>query len=229
MTESRGGVEGEGQAESRDPVVPGPATPGVAARPGPVRRLYDWVLSWADRPGGPWALGGLSFAESSFFPIPPDPLLIALALGRPSRALYFATICAVGSVLGGIAGYFIGAGVWTMVGPFFFQYVPGVTPESFEHVRSIYERYDFWAVFVAGFTPIPFKVFTLSAGVFAISFPIFVVASGISRTARFFLVAGLIYFFGPRIQGFIDRHFDRLVWLFTILLVGGFLAIEFLL
>jgi membrane protein YqaA with SNARE-associated domain len=171
----------------------------------------------------------LAFAESSFFPIPPDPLLIALALGKPRRAFWFATICSIASVLGGIAGYLIGWGVWSAVSGFFFNYVPGVTPEAFETVRSLYERWDFWAVFVAGFTPLPYKVFTLAAGVFQISLPIFVLASVTSRSARFFILAGLIYFFGPGIQGFIDRYFDRLVWAFFALLVGGFLLIRFVL
>ncbi len=208
--------------------VPGPVAP-AAGRLGWTRRLYDWVLSWADRPGGPWALGGLAFAESSFFPVPPDPLLIALALGRPRRSLTFAAICTLGSVLGGIAGYAIGWAVWAGVGDFFFAYVPGVTPEAFEAVRVLYDRYDFWAVFTAGLTPIPYKVFTLSSGVFHITFPIFLLASVLSRGTRFFLVAGLIYVFGPRIQGFIDRYFDLLVWAFFLLLVGGFLVIEFVL
>lgn len=197
-------------------------------RVGPVRRLYNWVLSWAERPQGPAALGVLSFAESSIFPIPPDPLLMALALGRPRRALWFAAICTAASTLGGIAGYLIGWGIWSAVSGFFFSYVPGVTPESFEVVREFYERWDFWAVFVAGFTPLPYKVFTLAAGVFQISFPVFVIASIVSRGARFFLLAGLIYFFGPGIQSFIDRYFDRLVWAFFALLVGGFLMIRFL-
>ena len=206
--------------------VPGPVTPGVAARVGWVRRMYNWVLSYSDKPHGGWALFGFSFAESSFFPIPPDPLLVALALGAPKRALRFAAICTAGSVLGAIAGYAIGWGLWTAVDQFFFTYVPGVSPGSFERVRELYDRYDFWSIFAAGFTPIPFKVFTLSAGAFAISFPIFLLASTISRAARFFLVAGLIYHYGPPIQGFIDRHFDRLAWLFLILLVGGFVVIK---
>lgn len=196
-------------------------------RQGPVRRLYNWVLSWSERPQGPAALGVLAFAESSFFPIPPDPLLIALALGKPRRALWFATICSIASVLGGVAGYLIGWGVWSAVSGFFFNYVPGVTPEAFETVRGLYERWDFWAVFVAGFTPLPYKVFTLAAGVFQISLPIFMLASVTSRSARFFILAGLIYFFGPGIQGFIDRYFDRLVWAFFALLVGGFLLLRF--
>jgi membrane protein YqaA with SNARE-associated domain len=212
------GTEGEVGATTVDPEPP--------RRVGPVRRLYDWVLSWAERPSGPRALGGLTFAESSFFPIPPDPLLVALSLGAPRRALWFATIATVTSVLGGMFGYLLGWGVWELVHPFFFNYVPGVTPEAFERVRLLYDRYDFLAIFVAGFSPIPYKVFTLSAGVFSISFPIFVIASLTSRGARFFLVAGLIYFFGPPIQGFIDRYFDRLVWLFVILLIGGFVVVS---
>src|SRR5690606_40354522 len=107
-----------------------------------------WVLSWADTRYGSSALGVLAFAESSFFPIPPDPLLMALALGAPRRALHFATICATASVRGGATGYLIGWGVWSAVSPLFFQYVPGVTPEAFEGVRALYERWDFWAVFV---------------------------------------------------------------------------------
>jgi len=212
------GVENQASDAARD-----------GRRPNVIRRLYDWVLSWAETRHGPAALGVLSFAESSFFPIPPDPLLMALALGAPRRALYFATICTAASVAGGIAGYAMGWGIWAAIDDFFFAYVPGVTPEAFESVRALYERWDFWAVFIAGFTPIPYKVFTLSSGVFGISFPVFIVASLVGRGLRFFLLAGLIYFFGPGIQGFIDRYFDRLVWLFFALLVGGFLLLEFVL
>lgn len=203
--------------------------PGHEPRTGPIRRLYDWVLHWADTPQGPSALGVLSFAESSFFPIPPDPLLMALALGSPKRSLRFALITTVASVLGGILGYLLGAWGWQLVGPFFFEYVPGVTPEAFESVRALYDRYDFWAVFLAGLTPIPYKVFTLSSGVFAISFPIFAVASGLSRGLRFFVVAGLIYLYGEPIARFIDRYFNLLTWVFGLLLVGGFLVIELVL
>ncbi|HEX7120438.1 MAG TPA: hypothetical protein VF212_16720 [Longimicrobiales bacterium] len=204
-------------------------TAGGAARPNAFRRLYDWVLSWAETRHGPAALGVLAFAESSFFPIPPDPLLMALALGAPRKALRFAAICSFASVAGGLAGYMIGWGLWSALDSFFFTYVPGVSPEAFDAVQALYARWDFWAIFIAGFTPIPYKVFTISAGVFQISLAVFVVASVVSRSARFFLIAGLIYFFGPGIQGFIDRYFDRLVWLFLALLVGGFLLLEFVL
>lgn len=194
----------------------------------PLRRLYDWMLSFADKPSGPRALGAITFAESSFFPIPPDPLLLALSLGSPKKALRFAAICTVASVLGGMAGYLLGRLFWEALSGFFFTYVPGVSPEAFATVQEWYRRWDFWAVFLAGITPLPYKVFTLSAGVFQVSFPVFVVASMLSRGLRFFVLAGLVYHYGQPIQGFIDRHFERLSWAFGILLVLGFLALRFL-
>lgn len=199
----------------------------IRARPGVLRRLYDWVLSWAATPHGPAALAALAFAESSFFPVPPDPLLIALCLGAPARSLRFAATATVASVVGAMVGYLIGFGAWSATGDFFFRYVPGITPAAFERVRSLYDAYDFWAVFVAGFTPIPYKVFTLSAGVFSISFPVFVLASVLSRGARFFLVAALIRRYGPPVKAFIDRYFNILTWVFAALLVGGFLLVRY--
>lgn len=198
-------------------------------RPGPVRRLYDWVLHWAYTPFGPVALVVLAVAESSFFPIPPDPLLMALCLGAPSRSFRFAAMATAASVVGGVAGYGIGAGAWHVLEGPFFQYVPGVTPEAFARVQSLYEQYDFWAVFVAGLTPIPYKVFTLSSGVFAINFPVFVLASTLSRGLRFGVLAALIYQFGPPISRFIDRYFNLLTWVFGALVVLGFVVVELLL
>ena len=196
---------------------------------GPVRRLYDGVLHWAETPYGVAALFMLALAESSFFPIPPDPLLIALCLGAASKSLRFALIATSASVLGGIIGYGIGAGAWDLLEPWFYQYVPGVSPEAFEQVQAQYDRWDFWAIFLAGLTPIPYKVFTLSAGVFSINFGIFVVASVLSRSIRFFVLAGLIFKFGKPISSFIYRYFNLLAWIFGILLLGGFLMVEFLL
>jgi membrane protein YqaA with SNARE-associated domain len=221
----------EGGEEHLSPLTEeaGELAPGHPPRTNVIRRLYDWVLHWADTRHGPAALGALSFAESSVFPIPPDPLLMALSLGAPKRAFRFALLTTVASLAGGILGYLLGAWGWQVVGPLFFEYVPGVTPEAFERVRALYERWDFWAVFLAGLTPIPYKVFTLSSGVFAISFPIFVVASFLSRGLRFFVVAGLIYAFGEPIARFIDRYFNLLTWAFAALLIGGFLLIEWVL
>ena len=198
-------------------------------RSGPVRRLYDWVLHWADTPYGAPAYFVLALAESSFFPIPPDPLLIALCLGAASRSLRFALIATSASVLGGMIGYGIGAGAWDLAEPWFYQYVPGVSPEAFEQVQAQYDRWDFWAIFFAGLTPIPYKVFTLSAGVFSINFGIFLVASVLSRSIRFFVLAALIFKFGKPIASFIDRYFNLLAWIFGILRLGGLLVIELLL
>lgn len=191
-----------------------------------IRRLYDWVLHWAETPYGVPALFLIAFAESSFFPIPPDPLLLALCLGASKRSLRFAGVATIASVVGGMAGYAIGAGAWGVAQDWFFTYVPGVTPEAFEGVRAFYDRHGFAAVFLAGLTPIPYKVFTLASGVFGINFGVFVLASFLSRGLRFFVLAVLVYRFGPPIERFIDRHFDRLVLVFSVLLVGGFVAIE---
>jgi len=192
----------------------------------PFRALYDWVLHWADTPYGVPALFIISAAESSFFPLPPDPLLLALCLGASRKSLKFAGVCTIASVLGGILGYAIGAGAWHVTQDWFFAYVPGVTAEAFERVREFYDTNGFAAVFLAGLTPIPYKVFTLASGVFNINFAVFVLASTLSRGFRFFLVAGLVYRFGPSIERFIDQHFNRLVILFGVLFVGGFLMIE---
>ena len=202
---------------------------GDRRRPGALRRLYDWVLGWADTRWGVPALVLLAFAEASVFPIPPDPLLIALCLGAPGRSFRIAGWATLASVAGGIGGYAIGAGAWSALGGFFFASVPGVTPEAFAAVQELYDRWDFRAVFLAGLTPIPYKIFALSAGVFAINFPVFVVASVLSRGLRFFLLAGLIWRFGMPVTRFIDRYFGPLTLLFGILLVLGFVLVGWLL
>jgi membrane protein YqaA with SNARE-associated domain len=199
------------------------------ARPNLLRALYDWVLHWAKTPYAVPALFLISAAESSFFPVPPDPLLLALCLGASRKSLRFAAICTVASVLGGIVGYAIGAGAWNVAQDWFFTYVPGVTPEAFQEVRQLYDNNGFAAIFLAGLTPIPYKVFTLASGVFSINFTVFVLASVLSRGLRFFLVAALVYRFGPTIERFINLHFNRLIICFGVLFVVGFLAIEFLL
>lgn len=196
-----------------------------APLPGPIRRLYDWVLGWAYTRYGVAALVILCVAESSFFPIPPDPLLMALCMGAAARSFRFAAWATVASVVGGILGYLIGWGAWSLVDGWFYAWVPGVTPEAFESVRALYDQYDFWAVFLAGLTPLPYKVFTLSAGAFGINFPIFVLASVLSRGLRFFLVAALIWKFGPPVSRFIDRYFNILTIVFGVLLVLGFVVV----
>jgi len=193
-----------------------------------VRRLYDWVLSWAATPYGSPALFLLAFAEACFFPVPPDVLLIALCMSLPLRAYRYALIACVGSVSGGAVGYFVGMYFWGSAGPYFFQYVPGFSQNQFEYVRELFVRYDFWTVFAAGFTPIPYKVFTIASGVFKIDFPIFVLASVVSRGLRFVLVAWLLHRFGVVAKEFIDKYFNILTVLFLFLLVGGFVLVKYL-
>jgi membrane protein YqaA with SNARE-associated domain len=189
-----------------------------------IRRLYDWVLHWADTKYGAIALFIISFVESSFFPIPPDVLLIALNLSKPKKAFFYAAICTVASVIGGIFGYYIGLKFWDIGSKIIFHYV-GL--DTFNYVKLQFEQNAALAIGIAGFTPIPYKVFTISAGFFHINFPIFVGASIVSRGARFFLVSGLIYFFGASIKGFIDKYFDLLCVVFTLMLVGGFILIKY--
>lgn len=191
------------------------------------RRLYNWVLGWADTKYGVPALAIVSFAESSFFPVPPDPLLMALSLGKPKRAFWYALVCSVMSVLGGIFGYFIGWALWGLMSSFFLTYV--FSPEAFDFVRAQYEQNAFLAILGAAITPIPYKVFTVTAGVFHINLLYLILASAIGRSARFFLEAGLVYFFGEQIRNFIDKYFNLLVTLFFILILAGFFIVKFLL
>lgn len=201
-----------------------------------LRKLYDWVLHWAETPYGPAALFILAFAESSFFPIPPDALLIALVLGSSKKAFRFASICLTASVAGAILGYVIGHYLWwtpsnefTNIALFFFNNIPGFTETAFFDIQKLYNEYDFWIIFTAGFTPLPYKVITISSGAFNINVIMFLVASIISRGARFFLVSFLIWKFGPRIKEFIDKYFNWVAIAFTVLLIGGFVAIKYLL
>ena len=207
------------------------ASYGVAPAPrraGWLRRLYNWVLGWADTPYGTPALAALAFAESSFFPIPPDVLQIALSVGRPRRSFYFAAVSAAASVLGGIAGWYIGSGLWWSVNDFFFEYVPGFSQANFNHVQRLYAENAFWAILAAAFTPIPYKVFTIAAGVFNVSLQTLIVASVLGRSGRFFLVATAIFFFGARAKAVLERHFEWMTLLLFALVVAGFLAIRLL-
>lgn len=193
---------------------------------GLLRRLYDWVLRWADTPYGMPALFLLAFAESSFFPIPPDVLLLALALGVPLKAFRYATVASIGSVLGGALGYGIGLGCWDLLGHYFFTYVPLFTEQGFAEVQRLFADYDFWMVFTAGFTPIPYKFITIGAGVFHINFGMFMVASVLSRSLRFFLLAALVYWWGQPVRLFIEKYFNYLTFALMILGIGGFLLVS---
>ena len=195
-----------------------------------VKRIYDWVLSWGDSRWGWLALFLFALAESSFFPIPPDVLLIALCLGVVAKSFRYAFICLSGSIIGAMIGYAIGFFLWqnpsgeyTALANWFFQHVFSV--ESFQNVGALYDKYNFWIVFTAGFTPLPYKLFTISGGLFHINFVMFIIASMVSRGLRFFLIAGLIWKFGAPIKSFIDKYFNLLAIAFTVLLIGSFFLV----
>ena len=188
------------------------------------RRLYEWTLHWAHTPYGSIALFALAFSESSFFPIPPDVLLMALAFSIPKKSFKYAAICSVGSVLGGCFGYFIGHQLFDYIG------IPILTfygiMDKFNFVKEKYNANAFAAVAIAGFTPIPYKVFTIAAGVCKINFWTFTLASIVSRSGRFFIVASLVYLFGPKIRSFIDKYFNIISIAFVLLLIGSFLLVK---
>lgn len=185
-----------------------------------IQGLYGWTISWAGTPHGAAALGLIAFAESSFFPIPPDVLLIALALGRPDLAFWYAAVSTAGSVVGGAAGYAIGYwGGKPVIERFFGR-------SKVDLVHGLFQKYEAWAVGIAGFTPIPYKVFTIGAGVFYVNFRVFMLASVVSRGARFFLVATLLFIFGPPIRQFIERYFEWLTVLLVVGIIGGFVALR---
>lgn len=194
------------------------------------RRLYEWVIHFADTKYGSTALFCLSFAESSFFPVPPDVLLAPLALGAPKKWLRFALACSIASVLGGILGYCIGMFLWSMIDQWVYVHLGsiGLTETNFTKFQGWYEKYDFWIVFTCGFTPLPYKVCTISAGVAKISFAGFLIASTVSRSARFFIVAGLMGWKGEKIRPLVEKYFNWFSLAFAVLLIGGFLVIKWL-
>jgi membrane protein YqaA with SNARE-associated domain len=195
-----------------------------AVRVGPIRRLYNWVLRWADHPAGPAMLFALALAESVVFPIPPDILLIALAFGAPTKAWRFALICTLGSVTGGMLGYGLG---WLAapVGKSVLVHIAGL--EAYYTVADLYGRHAFVSLLLAGFTPIPSKVFTITAGIFHewVPFPLFLGASVLSRGARFFLVAALIRKFGGAIRPFLENHLEKLTIALAAAVIAGFLLL----
>ena len=188
-----------------------------------VKALYDWVLSWADKKHSKPALCLISFAEASFFPIPPDPLLAVLCLGNPKKAYRFAVLCSVFSILGAFAGYMIGYWLWELVGDFFLSHI--ISPEVFEAVSVKYSENAFVAILAAAFTPLPFKAFTVTAGVFEISFFAFAIACAVGRTARFAIIAFLLSVFGVRVKLLIDKYFNIVTIVFFVLFLAGFLLL----
>ena len=193
---------------------------------GLLKKLYNWVLSWAHKKYSSAALFILAFSESSFFPIPPDILQIALSVSKPKKSFFYALIASVGSVLGGIFGYFIGLFLFDTIGSLIINSLG--YQAQFNTVGDLYKSYAFLAILVSAFTPIPYKVFTIAAGFWQVGLFPLIAASIIGRSARFFLVASLIYFFGPKIKEFVDKYFNILTIIFIVLFIGGFLIVKYL-
>ena len=181
--------------------------------------LYDKTMGWSRHPRAPWFLGGLSFAESSFFPIPPDVMLAPMSLARPEKAWHFALLTTLASVIGGVAGYFIGVFFFDLIEPLLHEY--GYW-DRYLHARAWFEEWGFWAIFIAGFSPIPYKVFTIAAGAMSMAFLPFVLASIIGRGARFFLVAGLMRWGGESMERTLREYIDRIGWVLVIGVIAAY-------
>lgn len=175
--------------------------------------LHDWLTGWADSPAGPAALGMLSASEAVFFPLPPDPLLIALALAHPERALLYGALATAASVAGGLVGH----GVGMRLGRPVLQRHRG---RNVERVERLFKQYGLWAVVIAGFTPLPFKLFTIAAGVFGMPRASFLLASLVGRAGRFMLISALIFVWGDQVREFLDEHFDLVMWAIGLALVA---------
>lgn len=191
-----------------------------------LQNLYNWTLHWAKDKHAPTALFIIAFIESSFFPIPPDVLLIAMVVADKKKWWKHATVCTVGSVCGALFGYFIGWALYELIGKLI------VNTYHLEAVMELvgkkYAENAFLTVFTAAFTPIPYKVITIGAGLFKISIMILIVASIIGRAGRFFMVAGALRIFGDKIKNVIEKYFDLLSVIFVLLLAGGFLVLKYL-
>lgn len=192
-----------------------------------LRGLYDWTIRLSGHRHAPWGLAVVSFVESSVFPIPPDVVLIPMVLSQRAKAWAYAAICTVASVVGGIFGYAIGYFLFDTLGQTILNFYG--YQDAFASFAARYNEWGVWIVLIAGFTPFPYKVITIASGVTQLNFLVFMLASVVARGARFFIVAGLLWWFGPPIRAFIDRYFGLLSFLFMALLIGGFIVARYLL
>ncbi len=191
-----------------------------------LKRLYDWTISLAEHPRALWALGFVAFIESSVFPIPPDILMIPMIIAAPSRAFLIAFVAMISSVLGGMFGYFIGWGLFDTIGqPILDFYHKADAAQEF---NDRFNEWGAWAVLIAGVTPFPYKVITIMSGWTGLSLPVFVISSIVARGLRFFVVAALLWKFGPPIREFIEKRLGLMFTIFCILLFGGFAAVKYL-
>lgn len=191
-----------------------------------IKGLYDWTMGLAESRYALWALAIVAFVESSFFPIPPDVLMIPMIIARPSRAFLIAGIATVASVLGGLFGYYIGYALFDLIGQPIFDFYGKA--DSVAEFSARYNEYGAWAVLIAGVTPFPFKVITIMSGVTQLSLPVFIVSAIIARALRFFVVATLLWKIGEPIRDFIERRLGLMFTLFCVILIGGFFMVRYL-
>jgi membrane protein YqaA with SNARE-associated domain len=190
------------------------------------KRLYDWTIRLAESPRAAWALFAVSFAESSFFPVPPDVMLVPMVMAKPQKAWFYATVCTIASVLGGIAGYAIGYLLYDTVGQWIISLYGG--GQKIEEFRKLYQEHGHWVILIKGLTPIPYKIVTIASGLAEYSLFWFTVLSIITRGARFFMVAGLMNWFGRPIRTFIEDNLTMVGIVSLVCLVGGFVVVKYL-
>jgi len=204
------------------------AVPAATPKPGLIKRLYDWCMAQAHTPRAVTVMNVVSFAESSFFPIPPDPLLIALCYANPKKWWRYAVWCTISSVLGGMLGYYFGVQFEPLVRKILPMLGVSDPDAKFAMVQAFYNKWGFLALTAKSLTPIPFKIFTIASGVLHYNFGLFVAGATLGRSIRFFLVAGLIRAFGERVRPFIEKQLALVVTIFFVAVVLGFVALKFL-
>jgi membrane protein YqaA with SNARE-associated domain len=201
-------------------------TASSARKPSPLRRLYDWCVAAADKPHATWLLGAVSFAESSFFPVPPDVMLIPMSIARPDRAWFYATVCTLASVAGGVLGYFIGAVLYDSVGAWVIHlYGYGNKVEAF---RQAYAYWGTWIILFKGLTPIPYKLVTITSGFAGYNFFLFVLLSLVTRGVRFFVEAFLLNRYGAQARHIIEERLEFWALAGAIVLIAGIIAAVYL-
>lgn len=201
------------QALPIDPAIP-------RAGDGPMKRLYRWTIGLAEKPSAPWALGLIAFAESSFFPVPPDIILIPMSLARPKRAWLYALICTIGSVLGALLGYAIGALLYDTVGQWLIHLYG--YDKKMDAATAFFHKWGALAILVKGLTPIPFKLVTITSGIFKFNLPLFILLCAVTRGARFFILAVVMNLFGETIKGLLERFFGLFMLALVALVILGF-------
>ena len=191
-----------------------------------IRRLYDWVMRQAASPHAMRILAAVSFLESSIFPIPPDAMIVPMALAKPKDAWRIATVCTVASVIGGLFGYLIGYFLLETIGQWIIN-LYGLQ-EKAQEFTAAYDKWGLWIILIKGLTPIPYKLVTIASGMAHFSLPVFIAASVVTRGARFFLVAALLRWYGPPIRDFIEARLTLVTTVFAALIVLGFVALKYI-